>query len=90
MKETNPIERTSMFWASNDASWHTPETLAAVADLSLNTLTNWRAQGRGRILEQLSPYCKGFVALSQPANTPRYPTNYYEFAYELTMRKAAL
>ena len=49
MKEINPIERTSMFWASNDDSWHTADTLAAVADLSTNTLMNWRAQGRGPI-----------------------------------------
>ena len=47
MNERNPVEVASMFWASNDASWHTPETLAAVADLSLNTLVNWRAQGKG-------------------------------------------
>lgn len=49
MSERNPTEVASMFWASNDASWHTPETLAAVADLSLNTLVNWRAQGKGPV-----------------------------------------
>lgn len=48
-QETNPIERTTMFWASNDDSWHTPETVAAVTELSPNTLQNWRAQGQGPI-----------------------------------------
>lgn len=49
MKDINPVERTAMFWSSNDASWHTPETVAAVAELSQNTLVNWRAQGRGPV-----------------------------------------
>jgi hypothetical protein len=48
-QETNPIERTSMFWASNDDSWHTTETVAAVTELSTSTLLNWRAQGQGPI-----------------------------------------
>lgn len=43
----NPIERTTMFWASNDDSWHTTETIAAVTELSTSTLLNWRAQGVG-------------------------------------------
>ena len=47
MKSENPIERTKMFWSSNDDSWHSPETIAAVAELSTNTLVNWRSQGRG-------------------------------------------
>lgn len=36
-----------MFWASNEDSWHTTETICAVTDLSPNTLQNWRAEGRG-------------------------------------------
>lgn len=36
-----------MFWSSGDDSWHSPETISAVTELSNNTLTNWRAQGRG-------------------------------------------
>jgi hypothetical protein len=47
MNQPQPIERAAMFWASNDDSWHSPETIAAVADLSTHTLVNWRAQGRG-------------------------------------------
>lgn len=47
MQKIDPIERAKMFWASNEDSWHSPETVAAVADLSTNTLVNWRAQGRG-------------------------------------------
>ena len=46
-QETSPIERTQMFWASNDDSWHTSETIAAVTELSTQTLMNWRAQGQG-------------------------------------------
>lgn len=41
------IARATMFWASSTESWHTPETVCAVADLALNTLANWRANGRG-------------------------------------------
>lgn len=48
-QETNPIERIQMFWASNDDSWHTPETICAVTELSPNTLQNWRAQGQGPV-----------------------------------------
>ena len=48
-QETNPIERTQMFWASNDDSWHTTETICAVTELSPNTLHNWRAQGQGPV-----------------------------------------
>jgi len=47
--DVEQIERTKMFWASGAESWHTPETVAAVADLALSTLTNWRAQGRGPV-----------------------------------------
>lgn len=43
------IERTKMFWASNDDSWHTPETIMAVTELSASTLANWRAQGQGPV-----------------------------------------
>jgi hypothetical protein len=42
-----PVERISMFWASNDDSWHTPETVCAVLELSNNTLMNWRCMGKG-------------------------------------------
>lgn len=38
-----------MFWASNDESWHTTETIAAVTELSVNTLLNWRCQGIGPV-----------------------------------------
>lgn len=48
-QEPNQIERTSMFWASNDESWHTTETIAAVTELSINTLLNWRSQGVGPV-----------------------------------------
>jgi hypothetical protein len=48
-QETPPIERTKMFWASNDDSWHTTETVCAVTELSLSTLMNWRAQGTGPV-----------------------------------------
>lgn len=48
-QEINPVERTQMFWASNDDSWHTPETICAVTELSPNTLQNWRAQGQGPV-----------------------------------------
>lgn len=48
-QETSPIERTKMFWASNDDSWHTSETVAAVTELSTQTLMNWRAQGQGPV-----------------------------------------
>lgn len=47
--ETTPIERTQMFWAANDESWHTTETVCAVTELSPNTLQNWRAQGQGPV-----------------------------------------
>lgn len=47
MTDIAEIERTKMFWAANDDSWHTPETIAAVAGLSVNTLVNWRAKGVG-------------------------------------------
>lgn len=47
--ETPPIERTKMFWAANEDSWHTPETVCAVTELSPNTLQNWRAQGQGPV-----------------------------------------
>lgn len=47
LKRFEQIELVKMFWASPDASWHTPETVAAVAGLSLQTLKNWRCEGSG-------------------------------------------
>ena len=45
----NPIDRAYVFWSSNDDSFHTTETIAAVTELSINTLSNWRAQGTGPV-----------------------------------------
>ena len=45
--EAIEIDRAAMFWSSNDDSWHTQDTVAAVTELSTNTLKNWRAQGKG-------------------------------------------
>jgi hypothetical protein len=47
MTEQEKIDRARMFWSSNDVSWHPPETVAAVTELSTNTLVNWRAMGKG-------------------------------------------
>lgn len=47
--ENTNIIRTQMFWGAADDSYHTPETISAVTELSMNTLVNWRAQGRGPV-----------------------------------------
>ena len=99
MKEINPIERTSMFWASNDASWHTADTLAAVADLSTNTLMNWRAQGRGPIFVKSGKFqVRSHVRPTFPTlqwvratftigGYPSLPHKCLQFAYDLPMSK---
>lgn len=45
----NETSRITMFWASNEDSWHTPETIQAVTGLCNNTLVNWRSQGKGPV-----------------------------------------
>ena len=47
MNNPTNIERVAMFWASNEDSWHSQDTVAAVTELSPQTLMNWRAQGKG-------------------------------------------
>lgn len=46
-QELTQSERANLFWQANDESWHSPKTISAVIDLSLNTLNNWRVMGKG-------------------------------------------
>ena len=41
------VARVQVFWASADDAYFSPETIIAVTELTNNTLTNWRSQGRG-------------------------------------------
>lgn len=47
--EISLYERIKNFWASPDDSFHSPETICAVTELSSNTLANWRCQGTGPV-----------------------------------------
>lgn len=41
------VARVQVFWAAGDDAFFSPETVAAVLDLSKQTLSNWRVSGDG-------------------------------------------
>jgi hypothetical protein len=47
--EISPSERISLFWSADNHSFHSPETICAVTELSSNTMANWRCQGKGPV-----------------------------------------